>query len=164
MPRAGSAAASIRWDRTIVGATGWWGRGLLVAQVSLAIVMLVNASLLARSLYLLNTGDLGIRTDNLLTVKTWSLPSGTVYGRADRDSYYPPLVEKVRALPGVTAVALASSSPRSATTSAGSPIAWKGDAYDDLTREWLRFDLAGVFRHHGHSDCWPAATCRGRTR
>ena len=34
------------------GTTGWWGRGLLVSQVSLAIVMLVNASLLTRSLYL----------------------------------------------------------------------------------------------------------------
>jgi predicted permease len=126
-----SAAAVIRWDRTIVGTTGWWGRGLLVIQVSLAIVMLVNASLLARSLYLLNSGDLGIRTDNLLTVKTWTLPSGTVYGRGDRDGYYPPLVEKVRALPGVTSVALASSSPRTTNTSAGSPVAWKGDAYDN---------------------------------
>ena len=126
------SATAIRWDRTIVGATGWWGRGLLVVQVSLAIVMLINASLLMRSLYLLNTGELGIRSDNLLTVKTWTLPSGTVYGRSDRDSYYPPLVEQVRALPGVTAVALASSSPRLATTSAGSPVAWKGDAYDKL--------------------------------
>jgi predicted permease len=127
-----SSAATIRWDRTIVGTTGWWGRSLLVIQVSLAIVMLVNASLLSRSLYLLNTGDLGIRPDNLLTVKMWSLPRGTVYGRADRDGYYPPLVEKVRALPGVTAVSLASTSPRASTTSAGSPVAWKGDAYDNL--------------------------------
>ena len=126
-----SSAAAIRWDRTIVGTTGWWGRGLLVAQVALAIVMLVNASLLSRSLYLLNTGDLGIRTDNLLTVKIWTLPN-SAFGRADRDSYYPPLVDKVRALPGVTGVALASTSPRGATTSAGSPVAWKGDAYDDV--------------------------------
>jgi predicted permease len=124
------AAASIRWDRTIVSATGWWGRGLLVAQIALAIIMLVDASLLARSLFLLNTGDLGIRTENLLTVKTWTLPNASLYGRSDRESYYPPLVEKVRALPAVTSVALASSSPRAATTSAGSPIAWKGNNYD----------------------------------
>ena len=123
------AAAAIRWDRTIAGATGWWGRGLLVAQVALAIVMLVDASLLTRSLYLLNSGDLGIRTDNLLTVKMWQLPNASVFGRSERDSYYPPLVEKVKALPGVTAVALASSAPRSTTTSTGSPVAWRGDAY-----------------------------------
>ena len=38
-----ASAASIRWDRTIVATSGWWGRGLLVAQVALAIVMLVDA-------------------------------------------------------------------------------------------------------------------------
>jgi predicted permease len=155
-----STAAAIRWDRTIVGTTGWWGRGLLVSQVSLAIVMLVNASLLSRSLYLLNTGDLGIRPDNLLTVKTWSLPRGTVYGRADRDGYYPPLVEKVRALPGVTAVALASSSPRLSTTSAGSPVAWKGDAYDNLTANGFDsispayFDTMGIQLLAGRDVSW----------
>lgn len=156
-----SSAAVIRWDRTIVGATGWWGRGLLVVQVSLAIVMLVNASLLARSLHLLHTGDLGIRTDNLLTVKTWMLPSNTVYGRSDRDSYYPPLVEKVRTLPGVTAVALASSSPRSATTNPGSPVAWKGDAYsNDLLANGFDsispayFDTMGIRLLAGRDVSW----------
>ena len=142
-----SAAAVIRWDRTIVGSTGWWGRGLLVVQVSLAIVMLVNASLLARSLYLLNTGDLGINPDNLLTVKMWSLPRST--GRADRDNYYPPLVEKVRALPGVTAVALASSSPRSSTTSAGSPVTWKGSPYEGLTATGFDSISPGYFETMG---------------
>jgi predicted permease len=144
-----SAAAVIRWDRTIVGTTGWWGRGLLVVQVSLAVVMLVNASLLTRSLYLLNNGDLGIDADNLLTVKMWSLPRGTVYGRADRDSYYPPLVEKVRALPAVTSVALASSSPRITTTSAGSPVAWKGSPYEDLTANGFDSISPGYFETMG---------------
>lgn len=125
-----SAAASIRWDRTIVGATSWWSRGLLVAQIALALVMLINASLLTRSLYLLNSGDLGIRTANLLTVKMWTLPN-SAFGRADRESYYPPLVEKVRALPGVSGVALASLSPRLVTTSAGFPVTFKGGAYTD---------------------------------
>ena len=125
-------AATIRWDRTVIGSTSWWGRGLLVAQVTLAIVMLIEASLLTRSLYLLNNADLGITSDNLLTVKMWTLPYNSVYGRSNREAYYPPLIERVRALPGVTAVALASSSPRSTTTSAGSPVAWKGDVYDSL--------------------------------
>jgi predicted permease len=124
------SSASIRWDRTIVRTSSWWGRGLLVAQVALAIVMLVDASLLTRSLYLLNNGDRGIRTDDLLTVKMFTSPNGTLYGRADREAYYPPLLEQVRALPGVTSVALASVSPRQTVASAGSPVAWKGDAYD----------------------------------
>jgi macrolide transport system ATP-binding/permease protein len=123
--------STIQWNRTIVGNTGWFGRGLLAAQVALAIVMLVSASLLTRSLYLLNNGDLGIKTDNLLTVKMWPLPYNTVYGRANREAYYPPLAERVRALPGVTAVAFASAAPRVTTTGPGSPVAWKGAPYDN---------------------------------
>jgi predicted permease len=151
---------SIRWDRTIVSTSGWWGRGLLVAQVAMAIVMLVNASLLVRSLYLLNSGDLGIRADNLLTVKMFTSPHATVYGRSDREAYYPPLVEKVRALPGVTAVALASSSPRVTTTTPGSPIAWKGDAYtgtllstlDSISPEY--FSTMGIRLLAGRDISW----------
>jgi putative ABC transport system permease protein len=124
-----STTATIQWNRTIVGNTGWFGRGLLVAQVALAIVLLVSASLLTRSLYFLHNGDLGIKTDNMLTVKMWPLPYNTVYGRANRDAYYPPLAEKVRALPGVTAVAFASAAPRVTTTGAGAPVAWKGEPY-----------------------------------
>ncbi|HWI16576.1 MAG TPA: ADOP family duplicated permease, partial [Vicinamibacterales bacterium] len=143
------AAASIHWDRTIVGSTGWWGRGMLVAQVALAIVMLVDASLLARSLYLLNNGDLGIRRENLLTVKMWTTPQASVYGRSDRENYYPPLIEKVRALPGVTSVALASVSPRQASASPGSPIAWKGDAYGSELTSALDSISPGYFSTMG---------------
>jgi predicted permease len=132
-----TAAATIQWDRTIVRATGWWGRSLLVVQVALAIVMLVDASLLARSLHLLNTGDLGIDTHNLLTVKMWTMPTASVYGRSDRENYFPPLIETVRALPGVSKAALASVSPRLTTTTAGSPIAWKGSAYTDALTSGL---------------------------
>ena len=143
------AAASIRWDRTIVGATGWWGRGLLVAQIALAMVMLVGASLLARSLYLLGTGDLGIRTENLLTIKMWTLPNNATARRAGRDSYYPPLAERVRALPGVTAVAFASASPRVTTLSPGSPVAWRGEPYSSERTTTLDSVSPGFFATMG---------------
>ena len=45
--------------------------------------MLVDASLLTRSLYLLNSGDLGIRAENLLTVKMWQRPNASVFGRSE---------------------------------------------------------------------------------
>lgn len=120
--------ASIRSDRTVVGATSRWSRGLLIAQVALAIVMLIDASLLTRSLHLLNTGDLGIKSAELLTVRMSALPN-VANNRINRDVYYPALTEKVRALPGVTGVAFASSAPRVTTTSVGSPVAWRGDPY-----------------------------------
>ena len=126
------AAAQIRWDRTIVGATSWWARGMLMAQVALAAVLLVDAALLTRSLFLLRTRDLGLRTENILTVKMWTLPNGP-YNRANRGAYYPPLVEKVRALPGVRSVAIAQVAPRVTGPRAGSPVAWLGEEYGDVT-------------------------------
>ena len=126
------SAERIRWDRTVVESPSLWGRALLVAQVALAMVMLTDASLLTRSLYLLNNTDLGIKTRNMLTVKMWMLPNAP-YNRANRESYYPPLVERVRGLPGVTAVAIAQVSPRVTGPRPGSPIAWVGDDYANLT-------------------------------
>ncbi|MGH9219488.1 MAG: FtsX-like permease family protein, partial [Vicinamibacterales bacterium] len=82
--------------------------------------------------YMLQTRDLGIRTDNILTVKMWTLPNAP-FDRSGRDTYYPPLLEKVRALPGVRNAAFALTTPRMPTMSPGSPIAWQGDEYGDLT-------------------------------
>lgn len=127
------AASQIRWDRTIVGSISMWGRVLLVAQLALAVVLLIDATLLTRSLYLLGSGDLGLRTENILTVKMWTLPNAP-YNRSQRESYYPPLLEKVHALPGVTAVGLAQVSPRVPSgPRLGSPVSWRGEAYGDLT-------------------------------
>src|SRR5688572_26321833 len=154
------STAPLRLGRTVVGGTGWWGRGLLIAQVALAIIMLVDAMLLTRSLYLLNAGEMGIRTDNMLTIKMWQLPNAAVFGRSERDSYYPPLVEQVRALPGVTAVAMASSAPRVTTTSAGSPVAWRGDAYSSELTTGLDsvspafFDTMGMRLLAGRDITW----------
>ena len=127
-----TAALPVPSDRTISRAPGRWARALLVAQVALAVVMLVNATLLARSLYVLGAGDLGIKTDKILTIKMWQLPNAP-YNRADRESYYPPLLEKVRALPGVRAAAIAQVSPRRTTSSLGSPVAFVGEDYANVT-------------------------------
>jgi predicted permease len=143
------SAAAIRGDRTVTGAPGWWGRGLLIAQVALAIIMLIDATLLTRSLYLLSSGDMGIRVENILTVKMWQLPVSGIFNRADRDGYYPPLLDKVRALPGVRAAALAVVTPRSTTTGAGSPVAWRGDAYTSALTTSLDAVTPGFFETLG---------------
>jgi predicted permease len=105
------ASARFAWDRTIVGATGRWARGLLVAQVALSVAMVIGAGLLVRSLYLLQHADLGVRTDGVLFVKTLALPNSN--RGADAASYYPDLLQKVAALPGVRSVGFSRSFPRS---------------------------------------------------
>lgn len=126
------AALIIRSERTVAGSPNLWGRSLLVVQIALAAVMLIDAALLTRSLYLLQTRDLGIRTDHILTVKLWPLPTAQVNVGA-REVYYPSILEKTRALPGVRAAAFALTSPRMATMNPGAPVAWRGDAYGDVT-------------------------------
>ncbi|MEO8680535.1 MAG: ADOP family duplicated permease [Vicinamibacterales bacterium] len=119
------AGLQFTWDRTVVGAPSRWGRGLVVAQVALSVMLLVGAVLLTRSLYLLQTTDLGIRTADILNVKLFTLPNAG-YNRGDRASYYPPLMERISALPGVRSAAFSSSFPRVTSASAGMPITFVG--------------------------------------
>lgn len=124
----------LRSDRSIVGVSRLWGRALLVAQVAASVVLLIDAALLTRSLYELNNGALGLRTDDVLTIKLWQLPNGPST-RSGRESYYPPLLEKIRALPGVDAAAFAGNAPRLGGRGPGSPIAWQGSGYGELTTD-----------------------------
>ncbi len=64
------------WDRTITGAASRWARGLLVAQVSLSVVMVIGAALLTRSLYAIQTADPGVRTAGMLTARLMAVPGG----------------------------------------------------------------------------------------
>ena len=120
-----SGAVTFGWDRTIAGALGRWTRGLLVAQVALSIVLLIGATLLARSLYLLQHTNLGVQTDHRLTVRVMPLPDG--YRGIDNTTYYPALLEDVRSLPGVRGAGMARLFPRVSATLTGSPIRVLGE-------------------------------------
>lgn len=124
------AFAGIGSARTVSRASGYWARGLLVAQVALSLAMVVGAALLGRSLYLLQQVDTGLDADNVLVAKLFPLPSA--YRTINNAAYYPPLVERVAALPGVTAVAYSRSFPSSVLQQfAGEPIALVGEPDGD---------------------------------
>lgn len=120
-----TGAVTFGWDRTIAGTLGRWTRGLLVSQVALSIVLLVGATLLARSLYLLQHTNLGVRTDNRLTVRVMPLPDG--YRGIDNTTYYPALLEDLRSLPGVRGAGMARLFPRVSSPLTGSPIRVLGE-------------------------------------
>jgi len=140
------ATVGFTWNRTIAGTTSRWARGLLVAQVALSVVMLIGAGLLAHSLYLLQRGTLGVRQAGVLTVKVMPLPSG--YRGIDNASYYPALLDKVRALPGVQSVGFARVFPRVSADYQGDPIAFVGDAPGDA-RAQLEGTSPGFFETLG---------------
>jgi len=98
------------WDRTMTGVASRWTRGLVVAQVALSVVMVVGAALLARSLYAIQTTHPGVRTAGILTARLMSAPGGN--RGLNPEAHYPPLVDKLRGIPGVRDVAYSSVFPR----------------------------------------------------
>ena len=78
--------------------------GLLVAQVALAVVMLVGASLLARNVLALLARPNGFRTENVTVAELTFSP--TKYSNTtQRAQYVSQLIDAVKAIPGVSAAA-----------------------------------------------------------
>ena len=85
-----------------------FNRFLLVSQIALSLVLLIGAGLMVRSFLLLTSVSLGFQPDNVLTF--WSSLPGAKYGSpANRATIYQQTLERIRAVPGVESVALASS-------------------------------------------------------
>ncbi|MGH9733908.1 MAG: ABC transporter permease [Candidatus Acidiferrales bacterium] len=86
------------------GARGWLnlGDGLVVAQVALAVVVLVGAGLLVRTLQNLRNVDPGFDTRNLLS---FSLdPTLIGYKTPQIDTFYRDLQQRLASIPGVESV------------------------------------------------------------
>ena len=84
-------------------------KGLLIAEVSLSLVLLVGAGLLVRSMHRVLHVDLGFNADNLLTMRV-RLPDGR-YDSDRRRIFYDECLERVAAVPGVRSAALTYSLP-----------------------------------------------------
>jgi putative ABC transport system permease protein len=92
--------------------------GLIVIQVALALMLLIGAGLLIRSLARLAAVDPGIQADRVLTLRV-ATPPQEVYRRDPLGyaTYHDRILEKVRALPEVEAAAFVSSLPYTWNTS-----------------------------------------------
>ena len=98
-------ARQLRSDRTVFRATNRWAQALLVVQVAATVVLVFAGSLLFRSFSNLRSVDRGYVEEGLLSLRLSANPSG--YRDFDPATYYPALVDRVTALPGVQSVALA---------------------------------------------------------
>ncbi len=97
-------------SRTIVGFRGGWlRRGLVAAQVSVAVVLLAGAGLLIRTAQTLATARLGFEPQH---VAIFALtPKGGGYGDADMHEYRRDLLTRVSSIPGVASASLSDSLP-----------------------------------------------------
>jgi putative ABC transport system permease protein len=76
---------------------------LVIAQVTLGLVLVTGAGLLMASFLRVETSDLGLKPDHLLTF-WFSLPKSQ-YSTAHQVAFYDQLLEHMRALPGVESAA-----------------------------------------------------------
>ncbi len=83
-------------------------RLLLITQIALSLVLLIGAGLMVKSFHLLTSVELGFHPDNVLTFWT-SLSAANYASSGRRASFYQQTLDSIRAVPGVEAVALASS-------------------------------------------------------
>ncbi|HSL20468.1 MAG TPA: ABC transporter permease [Vicinamibacterales bacterium] len=87
---------------------------LIVAETALAVVLLVGAALMLRSLERLNRIDLGLETSDVLTMRV-SVPAGKYASPESAVTFYRDLVRRVRAIPGVRHAAAVRSLPLAST-------------------------------------------------
>lgn len=87
---------------------------LVVAEMALAVVLLVSAGLALRSLWALRQVELGFDPERVLTLRV-ALPQVGYEEPAQVESFYQRLLERVRALPGIEAAGAVRSLPLAAT-------------------------------------------------
>jgi putative ABC transport system permease protein len=83
---------------------------LVVSEVALALVLLVAAGLMLRTLAHLGSEDPGFQPDRLLTLRT-ILPRVKYEQDAQRMAYYSTVLDRIRALPGVAGAGFSSDLP-----------------------------------------------------
>ena len=100
--RGGGALVATHWT---AGDRRSWARGVLVAaQTAMAVVLLIGAVLLARSFVQLSAVEPGFSTDDVLLMNiAFPIPSDGA-DAAPIGRFHEDLIERVRGLPGVTAV------------------------------------------------------------
>jgi len=92
-------------ERTTSRVTSRWAQAMLVSQIAVTIVLVFTCALVVRSFYGLVTVDRGFRADHLLSLRLGAVPGG--YRGLDAAAYYPALVQRLSALPGVQSAGLA---------------------------------------------------------
>lgn len=85
--------------------------GLVIAQISLAVVLVVGAGLMLRSMINLESVNLGFRPEGVLVVRLSALPASKYDSPEKMTQFYRAVLDKISALPQVRADGVISSPP-----------------------------------------------------
>jgi predicted permease len=116
---------------TTTGSRGWMRQALVVGQVALSLVLLVSASLFARSLVEARTMDPGFSARQALLASMDLLPSG--YDATRGSAFLEDLLQRLSALPNVRSASVAQSVPLD--VSGGSDMNVSVDGYSPKPAE-----------------------------
>jgi len=130
--------------------------GLVVLQVALSVVLLVASGVLIRAFLVAQRVDPGFRTDHVLLASF--NPALVRYDAARGRQFYDQLVERVRALPGVSAVGLTRYVPLGVTSGSMSVVIESAGAVDGRDR----IDVAETSVDAGYWSVVRTAIIRGR--
>ena len=102
-----------------IGARGGWARSaFVVAEIALAVVLVVAAGLLARSLAAIAAVDMGFTPERLLVLRT-SVPVRSIEDAPRATAFYRDLLPELRAVPGVTSAAAVTGLPTQVASNGG---------------------------------------------
>ena len=119
-----------------------WNNILVVAEVSLAVLLLVGSGLLVKSLWHLQRTNPGMVADELVSVEI-DLSAATYQEPERASDFYRRLVQQVESLPGVRSVSFATLQPL--TGGAGSdPFAIEGRKLDPANLTAAGWQLVGA--------------------
>jgi putative ABC transport system permease protein len=142
------------------GGRQWTRRGLVIAEVSLALVLLVSATLLVRSLQRLFSVNAGFDASHVLTMRVQQ--SGSRYRANEaRTAFFRDVLERVRAVPGVQSAGFTSQLPLSGDLDIYGIVFEK-----DLATTGKPGDDHGFFRYAvtpGYIEAMRIPLVRGRT-
>jgi putative ABC transport system permease protein len=99
-------------DRGVVGGRGAkrFAHLLIAAEIALALIVLTGAGLMTRSVVNVYTANIGVNTGNVLTMSMY-VPGESYPGGAEQISFYQRLADRLKVVPGVQSVAIASVAP-----------------------------------------------------
>jgi predicted permease len=90
----------------------WLRNFLVISEVALAMILLVGAGLLIRSIYFLQQVDPGLKPQNVLTMRV-ALPAAKYPTGQRRAAFYQELLQRISAMPGVLTAGVTTWLPQS---------------------------------------------------
>ena len=96
-------AESLRPGRAVIGSLGRFGRGLLIAQVALSMMVLVGAGLFTVTLVRLRANDTSLQSQRIVFARAFRIPGDQ---QTLPPEYYQTLVTELARMPGADGAAL----------------------------------------------------------